>query len=252
MLHLNHVGLATRDADQLALLLKLITGSEATPAEHVESEGVLVRFVDTGACRLEILESLQPGSPLARHIDLRGEGLHHIAFTVVDIDQQLKRLRTAGFTPLSNEPQVGAGGKRIFFLHPKTTGRILIEICQLAEQWPVRIVGAAPALERVLLSTGLVRWGSQTAAHLIAARAVTLARPVVESCRSVVLFQPTDRTALPALEARQALICLTDAELRYAKHIQAQWPEAQLALLPATTPIETWATLIMQFWGAHE
>ena len=252
MLQLNHVGLATRDAEELAQLIKLLTGCGATPAERIPGEGVQVRFVDTGQCRLELLEPLVSDSPLARFLDRRGDGLHHIAFTVADIEHQLEQLQMAGFMPLSNEPRIGAGGKRIFFLHPKTTGRVLIELCQPAVQWPVSLIGSEWPLKEALLTTGRVRMLNAAAEHLIAARPKKLDSSLLAGYRSLVLYKPKGQLNRPASEFRHVLICLPDNALDDAVRLQAHWTEARFALLPADTPPATWATLIMQFWATHD
>ena len=251
MLQLNHVGLATKDAERLVRVLQEITGAAATPIEQVPSEGVRVRFMDAGKGRLEVIEALGPDSPLARYLRRHGEGLHHIAFTVDDIDQQLRRMRRAGFEPLSEQPRGGADGKRIFFLHPKTTGRILIEFCQPAKQWSVSVVGKADELKRVLLSSGLVRLQAEPANCLIAAETTSLDRSWVQACRSIVCFQPAGRIEPPALGDRPMLACLTDDAMEDARHIRMLWPQARLAVLPADTPAATWAELILQFWSEH-
>lgn len=252
MLQLNHVGLAARDAAVLAELLQLITGAGVSAAEDLPDEGVSVRFVDAGHCKLELLESLNPDSPVARFIDRHGQGLHHIAFTVSDIEQHLSRLRSAGFEPVSAEPKAGAGGKRIFFLHPKTTGRILIEFCQPANQWAVNVVGPAPNLKAALLKTGRVKIDVSPGASLIVARSASLPDSAVRACRSLVLYHPTSLVDLPELDAKRVLVCLSDAAIEDAAYIQMQLPEARLAVLPATTPAKTWAALILQFRTAHE
>lgn len=252
MLQLNHVGLAARDAAVLAELLQLITGAGVSAAEDLPDEGVRVRFVDTGHCKLELLESLNPDSPVARFIDRHGQGLHHIAFTVSDIEQHLSRLRSAGFEPVSAEPKAGAGGKRIFFLHPKTTGRILIEFCQPAYQWAVNVVGPAPDLKAALLKTGRVNIGASPSTSLIVARNALPPDSAVKACRSLVLYYPTSLADLPKLDAQRVLVCLSDTAVEHATSIQMELPKTQLAVLPATTPTEIWAALILQFWTAHE
>jgi len=251
MLQLNHVGLATQDAERLGRVLQEITGAAAMPYEQVPSEDVRVRFMDTGTCSLEVIEALGPDSPMARYLRRRGEGLHHIAFTVADIDQQLKQMRRAGFEPLSEQPKVGAGGKRIFFLHPKTTGRILIEFCQPAYQWSITVVGKADELKRALLSSGLVRLQAEPANCLMAAETTSVDQPWMQACRSIVWFRPSGSFKLPAQGERPMLACLTDDALGEARHIRALWPHARLAVLPADTSAATWAEVILEFWSAH-
>ena len=251
MLLLNHVGLATKDAAALTALLNDLTGAPVSPAEDVAGQGVRVRFVDTGQAKLELLESLDRDSPIGRHIDKYGEGLHHIAFSVSDIDHQFRRLMEAGFTPLSVEPGPGAGGKRIFFLHPKNTGRVLIEFCQPVEQHQVSIYGQAPELEESLQRTGYSAVTASPGAHLIAARCTTVPHSLVNTCRTLTLFHPDGPVGLPADFSGPVLLCMADSSADLAISLKKHWPKAHLAMLPAVTPANVWATVITQFWARN-
>lgn len=130
MSHLEHIGIAVADAEAVADLYKTLLGSAPYKRERVDREGVQTHFIAAGSTKLELLEALGPDSPIAKYLDKRGEGLHHLAFEVDDIHAHMAYLRDNGFTPLSDEPRPGADGKLIFFLHPKQTHGVLVEFCQ--------------------------------------------------------------------------------------------------------------------------
>ncbi len=142
---LDHVAIAVPQAQEAAELFQSLLGLESLWSEYVPHESVNVHFLDAGSVKLELLEAAGPDSPVARFLESRKGRLHHLAFTVPDIDAEMRRLKQAGFTPLSQEPTLGAGGKRIFFLHPKETAGVLIELCQNP--------GKARALPHVLAVT---------------------------------------------------------------------------------------------------
>ena len=144
MPHLEHLGIAVRDADAVAELLHALLGERPYKQETVAREGVRTHFIAAGTAKLELLEALGPESPVARYLEKRGEGLHHLAFEVDDAEAQMARARALGLTPLSDTPRPGADGKRIFFLHPKQTHGILLEFCQTA---PASLADAAPVSE---------------------------------------------------------------------------------------------------------
>jgi len=130
MPRLEHIGIAVRDAGAVARLYEALLEAMPYKTETVEREGVRTHFISAETAKIELLESLGPDSPVARFLEKRGEGLHHLAFEVADIDDAMTRLRAAGFEPLSDTPLPGADGKRIFFLHPKQTHGVLVECCQ--------------------------------------------------------------------------------------------------------------------------
>lgn len=127
---LEHVGIAVEKPEQVAALLETLLGAAPYKAETVESDGVRTHFIKAGAVKLELLEALGPDSPVARFLERRGAGLHHLAFETPDIEATLEHVRAAGLTPLDDTPRRGADGKRIAFLHPKETHGVLIEFCQ--------------------------------------------------------------------------------------------------------------------------
>ncbi len=137
MPHLEHVGIAVEDPDAAARLYEALLDVRPYKHERVDHEGVQTHFLAAGHAKLELLEALGPDSPVARFLEKRGEGLHHLAFEVDDIHAHMQHLRERGFTPLTDEPRPGADGKLIFFLHPKQTHGVLVEFCQSAPTpWP--------------------------------------------------------------------------------------------------------------------
>ncbi|QXD15815.1 methylmalonyl-CoA epimerase [Rhodocaloribacter litoris] len=130
MPRLEHIGIAVRDPAAVAALLERLLETSPYKVETVEREGVRTHFVSAETAKLELLEAVGPDSPLSKFLEKRGEGLHHLAFEVEDLDATMDRLRALGFQPLSDTPRPGADGKRIFFLHPKQTHGVLVEFCQ--------------------------------------------------------------------------------------------------------------------------
>ncbi len=112
-----------------ALFTKLF-GKQPYKTEAVEREGVSTSFFQMGETKIELLEATNPDSAIAKFIEKKGEGIHHIAFEVEDIKAEMTRLEKEGFTLLSKEPQKGADNKLICFLHPKSTNGVLVELCQ--------------------------------------------------------------------------------------------------------------------------
>lgn len=129
-LKLEHIGIAVHDAAEVAQLYATLLGESPYKQEAVAREGVRTHFIAAGTAKLELLEALGPDSPVAKYLDRRGQGLHHLAFEVADINVQMQRLREQGLPPLSDTPRPGADGKLIFFLHPKDTHGVLVEFCQ--------------------------------------------------------------------------------------------------------------------------
>mgnify|MGYP006275921341 CR=1 FL=1 len=129
MTPLEHIGIAVDDAEAVVEVYETLLGVLPYAAESVESQQVRTHFLAAGPAKLELLESLAPDSPIASHLERRGEGLHHLAFAVDDAAEAMERLRDAGFRLLSDEPLPGADDKEIFFIHPKDTHGVLIECC---------------------------------------------------------------------------------------------------------------------------
>jgi methylmalonyl-CoA/ethylmalonyl-CoA epimerase len=129
MQKIEHIGIAVKSlSDSIPLFEKLLNIS-SYKTERVESEKVNTAFFRTGSCKLELLESTGDDGIIARFIEKKGEGLHHIAFEVEDIEAEMKRLKADGFILLSDTPKPGADNKLVCFLHPKHTRGVLIELC---------------------------------------------------------------------------------------------------------------------------
>jgi len=130
MKKIEHIGIAVKDLDKSNQLFATLFGKPHYKIEAIESEGVKTSFFDLGPNKIELLEATNPDSPIAKFLEKKGEGVHHIAFAVLDIKAEIKRLKTEGFTVLNDEPKLGADNKWVAFLHPKTTNGVLIELCQ--------------------------------------------------------------------------------------------------------------------------
>ena len=128
-MRLNHVAIAVPSIEAVLPLWAGVLGLTALSAEEVPEQGVRVQKLDTGNTHVELLEPLVAGEgPIGKHIDKRGAGIHHLCFQVDDIDAAAERLKGSGYRALSDEPQPGADGARVLFLHPKDTGGTLIEL----------------------------------------------------------------------------------------------------------------------------
>ena len=130
MLKLEHIGIAVSDLSTSVPLFEKLLNSQCYKKENVDSEKVVTAFFKTGDCKVELLESADPDGVIAKFISKKGEGLHHLAFEVDDIFSEMKRLASAGYVLLSEEPKRGADNKLVVFLHPKTTGGVLVELVQ--------------------------------------------------------------------------------------------------------------------------
>lgn len=130
MLRIEHIGIAVRDLAAGNELFRKLLGSEHYKTESVESEHVTTSFFQIGESKIELLVATDPESPIAKFIEKRGEGIHHIAFEVHDIRAEITRLEAEGFIPLNREPKRGADNKLVAFLHPKSSNGVLVELCQ--------------------------------------------------------------------------------------------------------------------------
>jgi methylmalonyl-CoA/ethylmalonyl-CoA epimerase len=127
---LEHIGIAVKDMNRATELFGALLGQEPYKVEIVESEGVKTAFFNLAGLKIELLEATREDSPIAKFIDKRGEGVHHLAFEVADIHKSIEEYETKGFQKINPEPKPGADNKMITFLHPKTTGGVLVELCQ--------------------------------------------------------------------------------------------------------------------------
>jgi methylmalonyl-CoA/ethylmalonyl-CoA epimerase len=129
-LKIEHLGIAVKDLEKSNTLYELLLGKAPYKSEAVESEGVITSFFQTGESKIELLAATNPESPISKFIEKKGEGIHHIAFEVEDIAKEIERLKSEGFQMINESPKKGADNKLIAFLHPKSTGGVLIELCQ--------------------------------------------------------------------------------------------------------------------------
>jgi methylmalonyl-CoA/ethylmalonyl-CoA epimerase len=130
MKKLEHIGIAVRDFSKANGLFYQLLGEEPYKTEIVESEQVSTSFFRVGETKIELLEALDETSPIAKYLEKRGEGIHHLAFEVADILAEMARLKKAGFHLLSEVPKKGADNKLVCFVHPKSANGVLIELCQ--------------------------------------------------------------------------------------------------------------------------
>lgn len=128
--NIEHIGIAVADEARAVQLFTRLLGREPYKSETVESEGVKTIFFQIGPTKIELLVALNPESTIARFIEKRGEGIHHLAFGVDDLEAELQRAEQAGFQTLQAEPRPGADNKRVGFLHPKGTNGVLVEFCE--------------------------------------------------------------------------------------------------------------------------
>lgn len=128
--NIDHLGVAVKSIEETLKFYRDVMGIEPSGVEEVPSQKVKVAFLPVGESNIELLESLAPDGPIAKHIEKRGEGIAHVAFRVDDIDKTLADLKEKGVRLLNKEPQPGAHGARIAFVHPKEAHGILIELCE--------------------------------------------------------------------------------------------------------------------------
>jgi methylmalonyl-CoA/ethylmalonyl-CoA epimerase len=127
---IEHIGIAVKDLETSNKLFAALLGKAHYKIESVESEGVNTSFFQSGPNKIELLEATNPDSPIAKFIEKKGEGIHHIAFAVDDIEKEIKRLTDEGFQLINKTPKKGADNKLVVFLHPKSTNGVLVELCQ--------------------------------------------------------------------------------------------------------------------------
>lgn len=130
MLKVEHIGIAVKDLKNSNELFAKLFGQEHYKVEEVASENVATSFFKVGDTKIELLEATNENSAIAKFIEKKGEGIHHIAYEVKDIHAEMQRLSAEGFTLINTEPKKGADNKLVCFLHPKTTNGVLVELCQ--------------------------------------------------------------------------------------------------------------------------
>lgn len=130
MKKIEHIGIAVKSLGEANRVYQSLFGQPPYKMEEVKGEGVRTSFFQCGDTKIELLEALHPDSPIAKFIEKRGEGIHHIAFHVEDLASEVARLKKEGFVVLNEEPKRGADNKWVVFLHPKSVHGVLIELCQ--------------------------------------------------------------------------------------------------------------------------
>jgi len=130
MKRIEHIGIAVKDLDAANKTYAAVMGAEHYKTEKVESEGVSTSFFKIGESKIELLAATNPESPIAKFIEKRGEGIHHMAFYVDDIHAEIERLKGEGFRLLNEKPKNGADNKLVAFMHPKDANGVLVELCQ--------------------------------------------------------------------------------------------------------------------------
>ena len=129
-MHLEHIGIAVKDLEASKQVFDALFGFQSYKTEAVESEKVKTVFYRTGQSKVELLQGLSGEDAISKFIEKKGEGIHHLAFEVADIQAEITRLEALGFQFVSSIPKQGADNKMICFLHPKSTNGVLIELCQ--------------------------------------------------------------------------------------------------------------------------
>ena len=130
MKKIDHIGIAVKDIEASNALFEKLLGVSPYKLEEVESESVLTSFFKTDTNKIELLAATNPESPIAKFLEKKGEGIHHIAFEVQNIQKEIQRLKAEGFVVLNEIPKKGADNKLVVFLHPKSINGVLIELCQ--------------------------------------------------------------------------------------------------------------------------
>lgn len=129
MQKIEHIGIAVKSIEAYIELYANLLNTPCYKLEEVESEGVKTAFYRVGPNKIELLEATRPDSPIAKYIEKKGEGIHHIAYAVSDIRHEIQRLTALGFELIQSQPKHGADNKEIVFLHPKSAGGVLVELC---------------------------------------------------------------------------------------------------------------------------
>lgn len=130
MRKIEHIGIAVKNLEEGIKLYEKLLNTPCYKIEEVASEFVKTAFFKIGESKIELVAATNPQSPIAKYIEKRGQGIHHIAFDVVDIEKEIERLEDEGFQMIQRTPKNGADNKIIAFLHPKSTDGVLVELCQ--------------------------------------------------------------------------------------------------------------------------
>lgn len=133
-LKIDHIGIAVKNVEERLKLYKDLLGLEVQHVEELPERGLRVHFIRIGESRFELLEEISDSSEIHSFLEKRGEGFHHIALRVEGIEEFIEKAKQLGIKPLSDEPKLGAHGTKVVFLHPKTTGGLLIELVEGGEE----------------------------------------------------------------------------------------------------------------------
>lgn len=139
MNRIEHIGIAVKDLEAAGKIYETLLNTECYKREKVKSEGVETAFYQVGESKIELLGATTKDSPIAKFLEKRGEGIHHIAFAVDDIKAEMERLKGEGYVLLNEKPKKGADNKLVAFLHPKSANGVLVELCQEIVEEPERI-----------------------------------------------------------------------------------------------------------------
>ncbi len=127
---IDHIGLAVKSLNEMIPFYQNLLGQDQPEIEEIDTQGVRVAIFQTGESRVELLEALNTDSPIARFIEKRGEGMHHLALAVEGIEELINSLKKEGVRFIGDKPVIGAGGKKIIFVHPASTHGVLLELCE--------------------------------------------------------------------------------------------------------------------------
>jgi len=130
----DHIGIAVKSIEEALPFYTDVLGLKVQQIEEVESEKLKVAFIKVGDTKLELLEPTSPDSAVAKHIEKRGEGIHHVALGVESIQDRIDEIKAKGIQMIQDQPKTGAGGALVAFMHPKSTGRVLVELCEKKEK----------------------------------------------------------------------------------------------------------------------
>ncbi|OMP67734.1 methylmalonyl-CoA epimerase [Domibacillus epiphyticus] len=134
MKKVDHIGIAVASLEESMALYTEQLGMTHMKTETVESQGVNVAFIDAGNMKIELLEPTSPDSPIAKFLEKRGQGIHHIAYSVQNIESRIAEMKERGIQMINESPKLGAGGAHVAFMHPKSTGGVLMELCEKKEE----------------------------------------------------------------------------------------------------------------------
>ncbi|OLN23301.1 methylmalonyl-CoA epimerase [Domibacillus antri] len=134
MKKVDHIGIAVASLEESMVLYTEQLGMKHMKTETVKSQGVTVAFIDAGNIKIELLEPTGPDSPIAKFIEKRGQGIHHIAYSVQNIEDRITEMKERGIQMINETAKPGAGGAQVAFMHPKSTGGVLMELCEKKEE----------------------------------------------------------------------------------------------------------------------